>query len=65
MSNMATLKSAKAQLAPLGVTLAKLYGNEYRVRLKGAPAGEGYFTDDLDDAIATGKEMAKQRKEGK
>lgn len=56
-----SLKAAKATLAPLGIsiTYSADYG-EYRVYPKGG-RGEGaaYYTDDLEDAVATGREMAK------
>lgn len=53
-----TIATVRAELAPLGVTLAHRDG-EYTVRIKGSPAGHGYSTPDLSDALATGREMAK------
>ncbi len=52
-----TIAEAKAVLSPLGVFLVKRDG-EFRVRLVGSPAGHGYFTTDIDDAVATGRHMA-------
>lgn len=54
-----TLATAKKHLAAVGCTLTKRDG-EYRVRLKGAKpgAGDGYFTDDLVDAVETGIVLA-------
>lgn len=54
-----TLKTAKAELAAVGCTISKTDG-EYKVRLKGSPVGHGYFTTDLDDAVATGRHMANE-----
>jgi hypothetical protein len=56
MKNL-TLKAAKQQLAAVGCTIAKC-GYDYVVRVKGSPAGEGYHTDGLEDAVATGRAMA-------
>ncbi len=48
----------KSELASLGMTITRKDG-EFKVRRKGAPNGEGYFTTDLNDALDTGREMAK------
>jgi hypothetical protein len=53
-----TVAAVRAELAPLGITITKRDG-EYVVRVKGSAQGEGYFTSDLADALATGKAMAK------
>lgn len=55
-----TIQNVRAQLTPLGITLTKRDG-EYCVRIKGSPAGHGYFTTDLSDALASGIEMSKQK----
>jgi hypothetical protein len=47
-----TVKEATAAIRAAGCTLAKQDG-EYRVRVLGAAAGEGYYTTDLDDAVET------------
>jgi hypothetical protein len=60
-----TQKTVRATLAPLGVTLSKNCHAEYVVRLKNAPRGEGYFTNDLTDALETGKLMAEREKTAK
>ncbi len=60
MKNKLTLKQVRATLAPLGVTIRKTgYGDEILVRIKGSPAGHGYFTTELDDALDTGLAMVK------
>ena len=58
MKTKLTLKSVRAELTPLGVTISKGYGHEFVVRIKGSPRGDGFFTPYLDDALATGKLMA-------
>ncbi len=59
MRTKLTFKSVKAELKPLGITLARTgQGKELKVRIKGSPNGHGYFTSDLDDALATGKHMS-------
>lgn len=54
-----TLKTVRDELAKLNVTIRKNEHAEYVVRIKGSPVGHGYFTNDLNDALATGKSMAK------
>lgn len=55
-----TLKQAKAELEVLGMTIRKEAG-EYRVNEKGGKEATAYYTDDLDDAVRTGREMASLR----
>ena len=50
------LADAKNELRPLGVVLTKKDG-EYRVNRRGAGEGPAYYTDDLFDAVATGRRM--------
>jgi len=52
-----TIAEAKAILSPLGIALTKTDG-EFKVRVVGSPAGHGYFTTEIDDAVATGRHMA-------
>lgn len=54
-----SIKQAKARLALYGCTLTARDG-EFKVRLKGSPAGSGYFTTDLNDAVESGATMAKR-----
>ena len=52
------LLAARAKLAAVGMAIKKT-DNEYRVYPKGnRDPNIGYFTDDLDDAVATGLHMA-------
>lgn len=53
--------AVKAELRGLGVLVVRLRG-EYRVRLLDQPAGEGYHTADLADALATGRDLARRAK---
>ncbi len=46
----------KSELASLGMTITRKDG-EFKVRIKGSPAGNGYFTTDLQDALDTGRAM--------
>jgi hypothetical protein len=58
-----TIANAKKSLSLAGMSLVKK-DDEYQVKFKGERGDAGtYFTDDLDDAIATGMFMAahKQR----
>ena len=54
---MTTLAQAKAALRPLGVVLSKKDG-EYKVNFRGGREGTAYYTDDINDAVATGRHMA-------
>jgi hypothetical protein len=51
------LSDAKNELRALGVVITKKDG-EYRVNRRGAGEGPAYYTDDLRDAVATGRRMA-------
>jgi hypothetical protein len=51
-----TLAEAKNELRTIDVTLSKKDG-EYRVNLRGAGEGPAYYTNDLQDAVATGHSM--------
>ena len=44
-----------------GVSLRRDSSGEFVVRLANAKPGEGYFSNDLDDAVATGLDMAQRR----
>jgi hypothetical protein len=61
---MITLKQAKAELKPLGITITyKSTWNEYRVNFqqnRGGSEDTAYYTDDREDAVATGREMARE-----
>lgn len=52
-----TIAEAKAELKQLGVTLTKRDG-EFRVNVSGASELHAYYTDDITDAVASGRVMA-------
>jgi len=52
------LARAKAVLTPLGIEITRTEYDEYRVNFKGGKEATAYYTDDIDDAIGTGKAMA-------
>lgn len=54
------LLDVKAELNELGMSIRKVDG-EYRVYPKGTSADHGYFTDDLTDALMTGRYMATEK----
>ena len=55
-----TFEAAKKLLKTLGLWLSKRHG-EYRVAFPNDEAS-AYYTNDLDDAVSTGIQMAKVRK---
>ena len=55
-----TLAQAKATLRAVGVTITKRHG-EYRVNLRGGQEATAYYTDDIEDAVNTGQQMADRR----
>jgi hypothetical protein len=56
-----SIKTAAALLRANGVFLRRDSSGEFVVRLANAKLGEGYFTDNLDDAVQTGLAMADER----
>lgn len=57
-----SIKSAAALLRANGVSLFRNASGEFQIRLCNSPRNAPYyFTDDLDDALATGLEMAHRR----
>lgn len=60
---LVTFRQAKAQIEALGLRIERTNANddEVRVHWPKAKAGEGYFTEDLFDAIDTAKAMAAER----
>lgn len=54
-----TVKTAIKALQQHGVVLKTTEYGEYRVNFKGGSEDTAYYTDDLDDAVATGLHMAK------
>jgi hypothetical protein len=53
-----TLADAKNTLRPLGIRITKTEYDEYRVSRQGREK-TAYYTDDLRDAVETGKVMGK------
>lgn len=56
-----TLKEAKAILRQLGMSINKNQYGEYRVNFLGGDEAGAYYTNDLEDAVNTGKSMAGMR----
>ena len=65
MADRLTLATVREALAPLGLTIARTgYGAEVRVRFREREqrtGDDGHFTDDLKDALDTGRAMAAHR----
>lgn len=57
-----TIAFAKSVLSPLGMSLRKR-DNEFRVNFRDGAEATAYYTDDLDDALSTGRAMALGRSE--
>lgn len=57
-----TIKDAQKQLREIGVTLRKDAFGDFLVHVKGTPTETTYFTQDLDDAVATGQAMVEKAK---
>jgi len=56
------LKESVSLLSSMGISLTKSDG-EYRVNFKGGKEETAYYTNDILDAINTGKAMLKQKKQ--
>lgn len=54
-----TLAGVKSQLASKGITIVKRE-DEFIVNFKGGREATAYYTDDLEDALQTGLQMAKE-----
>jgi hypothetical protein len=52
------IKELRKQLRPLGITVGVTQFDEYRLNFKKGSEATSYYTDDFDDALATGKAMA-------
>lgn len=61
MRNTDAFRAAKAELAALGLSLKVTEHDEYRVNFRGGREGTAYYTNDLPDAVATGRHMAAER----
>ena len=61
---MTTLKEAREALRPHGMVIKKTgYGDEHRVNHRKGKEEHAYYSDDRDDAVATGISMAKRAAE--
>ena len=56
-----TLQEAKSIARHLGFTLRKVRSGDYRVNLPGGDDTTAYYTNDLEDAVRTAVEMARQQ----
>lgn len=63
MTRPLTLAAAKVELRSLGMTINKNQFDEYRVNFSGPEGTEAnaYYTNDLDDAVKSGRAMAERR----
>lgn len=62
MPDKLTYHDAQHELRKLGLILIRKDG-EYKVNFRGGKEGTAYFTNELDDALATGKKMAEAKVE--
>lgn len=60
-----TYQDAKKKLSAAGVTLKKNDYGEYVVNIRGASDASEYYTEQLDDALGTGLDMARGVAEGR
>ena len=55
-----TLKDAKQFLSQIDMSLTKTRDGAYRVNFKGGKEDTAYYTDELDDAVASGNSMREE-----
>lgn len=53
-----TIVEVRKQLAAIGITLLRTSEGEFEVKRRGELSGNGYFTNDLADALSTGLAIA-------
>ena len=56
-----TLQEAKSIARHLGLTLREVSSGKYRVNFRDGNETTAYYTDNLDDAVRTAVEMARNR----
>jgi hypothetical protein len=56
-----TLQEAKSIARHLGLTLRKVRSGDYRVNFRDGNETTPYYTDNLEDAVNTAVEMARER----
>jgi hypothetical protein len=61
MDSAMTLQEAKSIARHLGLTLRKVRSGDYRVNFRDGNATTAYYTDNLEDAVNTAVEMARER----
>jgi hypothetical protein len=64
MDSAMTLQQAKSVARHLGLTLRKVRSGDYRVNFRDGNEMTAYYTDNLEDAVNTAVEMARNRKRG-
>ena len=61
MDSAMTLQEAKSIARHLGLTLRKVRSGDYRVNFRDGNETTPYYTDNLEDAVNTAVEMARDR----
>jgi hypothetical protein len=61
MEGAMTLQQAKSIARHLGLTLRKVRSGDYRVNFRDGNKMTAYYTDNLEDAVNTAVEMARER----
>jgi hypothetical protein len=59
--NTMTLQKAKSIARHLGLTLRQPRSGNYRVNFRDGNEATAYYTDNLEDAVNTAVEMARER----
>ncbi len=57
---MMTLARARMILRALGLVIRRENDGEYRINFQGGDEATAYYTNDLDDAVGTGRDMARR-----
>lgn len=53
-----TVAQVRDELAKLGISFRRTQFGEFRVNFAGGREATAYYTNDLDDALATGRKLA-------
>ena len=56
-----TMARARDQLRPLGLSITRPIGRDIRVNFTRGVEATAYYTNDLQDAVNTGRDMAERR----
>jgi hypothetical protein len=54
------IQTLRAELKPLGMRVQRTDDGEWRVNFQKGTEATAYYTDDYDDALGTGRAMAKE-----